>query len=79
MPIAKRLLHIKVVPRAQADSVQRGEPPVDYLVRTTAVPDKGRANQAVIVLLAKALALPKTALRIVRGQTSRHKIVEVDA
>lgn len=40
-------------------------------------PEDGRANEAVIELLAKHFDVPKRSLRIVRGQTSRQKVVEI--
>ncbi|SHL60868.1 hypothetical protein SAMN05444414_12250 [Roseovarius marisflavi] len=47
-------------------------------VYVTTVPEDGRANAAVQKLLAKALGLPKTRLRLIRGQTSRDKVFEVE-
>ena len=47
-------------------------------VRVKAVPDKGRANAAVTALLAKALGVPKSAVRLVSGDTARLKTVEVE-
>jgi uncharacterized protein YggU (UPF0235/DUF167 family) len=47
-------------------------------MRVKAVPDKGRANAAVIALLAKALGVPKSAVRLVSGDTARLKTVEVE-
>lgn len=44
----------------------------------TAAPEKGKANAAVVEVLAEALNLPKSALRIVSGETSPLKTVEVD-
>ena len=46
-------------------------------VRVTAVPDKGKANAAVIVLLAKALGVPKSAISVVSGETARLKTIAV--
>ena len=46
-------------------------------LKVTAVPDKGRANQAVIEVLAKAAGLPKSAFSIVSGETDRNKTVLV--
>lgn len=46
-------------------------------VRVTAPPDGGKANKAVIKLLAKQLHVPKSACELVRGETSRHKLVSV--
>jgi uncharacterized protein YggU (UPF0235/DUF167 family) len=41
------------------------------------VPDKGKANAAVIALLAKALGLPKSAVTLVAGETARLKTLAI--
>ncbi|MFB9148859.1 DUF167 domain-containing protein [Roseovarius ramblicola] len=46
-------------------------------IYVTAPPEAGKANDAVQVLLAKAVGVPKTRLRLVRGQTARDKVFEV--
>lgn len=46
-------------------------------VRVSAPPDKGRANAAVLKLLAKALHMPKSAFCLAIGETSRLKTVEI--
>lgn len=43
----------------------------------TAVPEKGKANQAVIELLARELGVPKRDLSIVRGETDSRKLIEI--
>ena len=47
-------------------------------VRVRAAPERGRANAAVIAILARALDLPRPALRIVTGRTSSRKLVEIE-
>ena len=47
------------------------------LVKVTAPPVDSAANAAVIDLLASSLNLPKRAIRIVRGEASRTKVIEV--
>jgi uncharacterized protein YggU (UPF0235/DUF167 family) len=47
-------------------------------VRLAAPPERGRANDALVALLAEALGVPKAEVRIVGGRTSRRKLVEVD-
>ena len=47
-------------------------------VRVTAPPENGRANDAVAALLARALGVRPSAVRVVRGARSRDKIVRVD-
>jgi uncharacterized protein (TIGR00251 family) len=48
------------------------------LIKVTAPPVDSAANAAVIDLLSSTLDLPKRAIRIVRGETSRTKQVEID-
>jgi uncharacterized protein YggU (UPF0235/DUF167 family) len=43
-----------------------------------AAAERGRANAAVIALVAKTLGLPKTAVRVATGQTSPQKMLEID-
>ena len=46
-------------------------------VRVAAAPTDGEANAAVIKLLARELCVPRTAIEIVSGGTSRHKRLSV--
>ena len=47
-------------------------------VRLNAPPVDGAANEALAELLAERLALPKRNVRILSGETSRAKVVEID-
>lgn len=47
-------------------------------MRVKAVPDKGKANAAVIALLAKALGVPKSAMTLVSGDTARLKTIQIE-
>lgn len=69
-------LDLKVTPRASRNRVVREGDLIRVWV--TAAPADGEANAAVVKVLAKALALPPSAVTIVSGLTSRHKTVEVD-
>ncbi len=68
---------VHVTPRAGRDEVAgwRGG---ELSVRVTVAPEGGRANAAACATLAAALGVPKTSVRVVRGETSRHKQVEID-
>ncbi|MGC9417451.1 MAG: DUF167 domain-containing protein [Rhodovulum sp.] len=46
-------------------------------VYVTVVPEDGKANAAVLKLLAKALGVPKSRLEIARGHTARDKVIRV--
>lgn len=48
-----------------------------WKVRVTAPPEDGRANDAVVKLVAETLALPLSAVTIVSGHGARDKIVEL--
>jgi uncharacterized protein (TIGR00251 family) len=48
-------------------------------LRLVAPPAEGQANEALVAWLADQLGLPKRAVRVARGTTSRRKAVEIDA
>jgi len=48
-----------------------------WKVRVTEAPEHGRANDAVLRLLAQVLALPRDAVTLVSGHSGREKIVEL--
>jgi uncharacterized protein (TIGR00251 family) len=66
----------RVTPRSDRDGIAVGRSG-ELLVRVTAPPDDGRANAAVCALIAEALRVPKSAVRVVAGHRSRHKVLEV--
>ncbi len=68
-------LAVRVTPNAKADAVAIEDGTVK--VRVTVVPEDGKANKAVIALLAKALGVSKSSLSIVRGETARVKVVQL--
>lgn len=47
-------------------------------VKVTAAPESGRANDAVLALLAEQLAVPCSSCRVIAGATSRWKRILVD-
>ena len=50
-----------------------------WKVRVTEAPERGRANEAVLRLLAETLALPRTALTVVPGHGGGDNIVDLPA
>jgi uncharacterized protein (TIGR00251 family) len=69
-------LRLKVSPgSARGEIVGRhGEA---WRVRVTAGPERGRANEALLRLLASALRVPAAKLSLVSGHASRDKVVEL--
>jgi uncharacterized protein len=70
-------LKIRVQPRAKRTEVA-GERAGAILIRVNAPPVDGRANEAVCRLIAKRLGVASGAVRVVRGDTARDKVVRVD-
>jgi uncharacterized protein len=68
-------IKVKVMPNSIREEVtkQGGE----YIVRVKAHPHEGKANEAVIKLIAVHLKVPKSTVRIVTGMTGRNKIIEI--
>ena len=75
--MAEYLFSVRVTPRASQDKIAGWEGDV-LRVRVTAPAVEGRANDALLRLLARALDVPTGRLRLVRGQTQRNKVVAVD-
>jgi len=48
-------------------------------VRVAAPPKRGRANEALVGLLASVLDVPAGSIRVVGGQRGRTKVIEVDS
>lgn len=67
---------VKVSPKASRNAINGWHETVLKLA-VTAAPERGRANAAVTELLADALDLPKSAVRVVAGETSKTKQVEI--
>ena len=74
-------LHLRVTPNAGLDRIDGFETRDDgatvLRVRVSAVPDKGKANTAVIAVLANALGVPKSMITLLTGDTSRLKTLHV--
>jgi len=70
-------LQLKVVPKASADRIVgwMGE---RLKIQVRAAPERGRANAAVIELLAAALGLPRSSIRVTAGETSPQKTVLIE-
>lgn len=67
---------VRVTPRASRNAVVVEGGGIRIYV--TVVPEGGKANAAVVKLLAKALGLPKSRLTLIRGETVRDKVFRVD-
>lgn len=71
------LLTVHVKPRAKRNAVAAWLDADTVKIDVTAVPEGGKANEAVIDVLSEALDVPKSSITIVRGATTRMKHVRV--
>ena len=69
-------LRLRVSPGARRAAVV-GRQGDAWKVRVAEAPERGRANEAVLRLLAETLTLPRAALTLVSGHGGREKIVEL--
>lgn len=75
---AEGRIAIRVSPNASGDAVLL---PTDggsvLVVRTTVIPEDGKANTAVIRLIAKAIDRPASAVELIRGAGSRDNLIRI--
>jgi uncharacterized protein (TIGR00251 family) len=67
---------VRVVPRGSKDAIE-GVRSGALVVRVTAPPVGGAANEAVVEMLAHAFRTAKRDIRVVGGQTARRKTIEI--
>ena len=76
-------LTVRLTPKSSKDAIEGVEALADgrrvLKARVRAAPEKGKANAALVKLLAKTLDLPASSIRIETGATARLKSVGLDA
>ncbi|MGE5503756.1 MAG: DUF167 domain-containing protein [Actinomycetota bacterium] len=70
---------VRLTPKASRERIEGLAPEADggcvLKVSVTAVPEDGKANAALVKLLAKAWRIPKSSIGIVQGATDRRKVL----
>jgi uncharacterized protein (TIGR00251 family) len=68
-------IQVKVKPSSKTEELsQEGD---SFIIKVKEPPKEGKANQAVIKLLAQHFGVPQSQIRILSGFRSRNKIIEV--
>ena len=70
-----RIINIKVIPNAKRNNVL--EENDRFKVYVTALPVNGKANKSVIKVLAEYLKVKKRNIKIIKGNKSKEKIIEI--
>ena len=68
-------IRVKIKPNSRTEELsQEGD---SFIVKVREPPREGKANQAVIKLLAQHFGVPQSRVRILSGLRSRNKVIEV--
>lgn len=75
-------IRLKATPKAKREGITGERADADgktlLLVSVTAAPEDGKANAAILGLLAKTFGLSKSSLSVIAGQTDRYKRVRAE-
>ncbi len=69
------IIQVKVKPNSRTEEVSQESD--SFIVKVKEPPREGKANQAVVRLLAEHFGVPKSQVRILSGFRSKNKVVEV--
>ena len=75
-------LRLRLMPNGGRDAIDGIETDANgdafLKARVSAVPEDGKANKALVALLAKRLKIAKSAISVVSGETARKKILRIE-
>jgi len=76
------LVQVRLTPKSSVDRIDGREAGAEgrlhLRARVRAVPEDGKANKALTAMLAKHLGVPKSAVTVVAGHTSRAKTLRIE-
>ena len=67
------IANIKISPNSKKNEIIKSE--AEVKIKITAQPIDGKANKALIEYLSKEFKIPKTAIQILKGETSKEKTI----
>ncbi len=71
------MLSVKIIPKSSFNKIVGWEN--DCLkIKIMAPPEKGAANEELIAFLSKFLHIAKSTITLVKGETARHKLIEIE-
>lgn len=71
-----KIISLKVIPRSSKNEIIKQDDG-SYKVKLTAPPVDGAANEALIKFLSEEFRIPKSNIRIVKGEKGRKKIIQI--
>jgi uncharacterized protein (TIGR00251 family) len=69
-------ISVKVKPNARQEKIEKVNES-HFLIRVKEKPQEGKANKAVIKVLAEYFGVPQSQIVLLKGQSSREKIFEI--
>ncbi|OGY88308.1 MAG: hypothetical protein A2458_01495 [Candidatus Kerfeldbacteria bacterium RIFOXYC2_FULL_38_9] len=72
----KKRISVHIIPRASHNKIEQLAEN-EFKIWVTAIPEKNKANEALLKLLAKHLKIAKSCLQIKAGHKSKNKIVKI--
>lgn len=73
----KKQLHIRVLPRSSRNEIVGTMADGAIKIKLTAAPVSGEANKKLIELLSKKFGIAKSKITIIKGKTSKNKVIEI--
>ena len=70
-------ISVRVKPGSKKEGVERVDD-TNYIAHVKAPPVEGKANDALVSLLSDYFGVPKSHIQIIKGTTSKYKLVEID-
>lgn len=71
------IINVKVHTNSKQNKVKQNDSS-NFDVYTTTIPENGKANKSVIELLAEFFRVGKTKIKILQGETSKIKKIQID-
>lgn len=76
MPIKQ--IKIKLLPRSSINQIMETDETGELKIKIKSPPVDGEANDELIRFLNKEWNIPKSNIKIIKGEKSKHKIIEIE-
>ena len=70
-------ISVRVKPGSKKETVERVDD-TSFIAHVKAPPVEGKANDALVRLLSEYFGVPKNHIQIIKGATSKYKLVEIE-
>lgn len=70
-------INVKVTTKSKKDGIEFDSNQNLYKIKISIVPEEGKANKALIELLASYFKVKRSEIKIMTGKTSKTKIIEI--